>query len=126
VDRTVATGTGFTAQYPQPWAAVYESVADCPDELALFFHHLPYGHVLRDGRTVIQHIYDTHFAGAAEADEMRRRWRLIDGEVPAELFHRVAGLLDEQVRSAEEWRDQLNAYFFRKSGVPDRHGRPIY
>jgi alpha-glucuronidase len=126
VDRTVATGTGFTAQYPEPWSSIYESPADCPDELVLFFHHLPYGHVLRDGRTVIQHIYDTHFAGAAEAAEMRRRWRTIEGEVPDDLFVRVADRLDEQVRSAQEWRDQINAYFFRKSGVPDRHGRPIY
>jgi alpha-glucuronidase len=126
VDRTVATGTGFIAQYPEPWFSIYESPADCPDELVLFFHHLPYGHVLRDGRTVIQHIYDTHFAGAAEAAEMRRRWRTIEGEVPDDLFVRVADRLDEQVRSAQEWRDQINAYFFRKSGVPDRHGRPIY
>ena len=34
--------------------------------------------------------------------------------------------LDEQVRCAEEWRDQINTYFFRKSGVPDAHGRRIY
>jgi alpha-glucuronidase len=126
VDRTVATGTGFTAQYPEPWASIYESVTDCPDELALFFHHLPYAHVLRDGRTVIQHIYDTHFAGADEAAEMRRRWRSVQGEVPADVFGRVAERLDEQVRSAREWRDQINAYFFRKSGVPDERGRPIH
>ena len=30
--------------------------------------------------------------------------------------------LDEQVRCAEEWRDQINTYFFRKSGVPDERG----
>lgn len=27
---------------------------------------------------------------------------------------------------AEEWRDQISTYFFRKSGVPDAHGRPIH
>jgi alpha-glucuronidase len=126
VDRTRATGTGFTGQYPQPWADTYESTATCPDELALFFHHLPYGHVLHSGSTVIQHIYDTHFAGAEEAAEMRRRWLDVAGAVPDDLFTRVAELLDEQVRSAEEWRDQINTYFFRKSGVPDSAGRRIY
>jgi alpha-glucuronidase len=126
VDRTVATGTGVTGLYPKPWADAYESPSECPDELALFFHHLPYGHVLRSGVTVIQHIYDTHFAGAAEAAEMRDRWRQVAGQMPDEVYARVSGLLDEQVRSAEEWRDQINAYFFRKSGVPDAHGRPIY
>jgi alpha-glucuronidase len=38
----------------------------------------------------------------------------------------VADRLDEQVRSALEWRDQINAYFFRKSGVTDEHGRQIF
>jgi alpha-glucuronidase len=107
---------------------VYESLDTCPDELLLFFHHVPYGHLLHSGTTVIQHIYDTHFAGAAQAVEMRRRWRAVPvgGLVTAELHERVSERLDEQVRSAEEWRDQVNAYFFRKSGVPDAHGRPIH
>ncbi|MER6000597.1 alpha-glucuronidase [Nonomuraea angiospora] len=127
VDRTRATGTGFTGQYPQPWSDVYESLERCPDELLLFFHHVPYGHVLHSGSTVIQHIYDTHFAGAEEAAETRLHWeKLADtGAVDPDLYARVKERLDEQVRCAEEWRDQINAYFFRKSGVPDARGRRI-
>ncbi|GIF23741.1 alpha-glucuronidase [Actinoplanes tereljensis] len=126
VDRTVATGTGCAGLYPKPWAKIYESPDECPDELALFFHHLPYQHVLSSGVTVIQHIYDTHFAGAREAAEMRERWAGLAGTVPPAKYERVRELLDEQVRSAEEWRDQVNTYFFRKSGVPDARGRRIY
>ncbi|GAA1673956.1 alpha-glucuronidase family glycosyl hydrolase [Nonomuraea maheshkhaliensis] len=128
VDRTRATGTGYTGQYPAPWSEVYESLAECPDELLLFFHHVPYGHVLHSGTTVVQHIYDTHFAGAGQAAAMRARWAELDGSktVGAALHARVSELLDEQVRSAEEWRDQVNTYFLRKSGVPDVHGRRIY
>jgi alpha-glucuronidase len=125
VDRTRATGTGFTGQYPPPWRDVYEHVDTCPDELLLFFHHVPYGHVLHDGRTVVQYIYDTHFAGAAEAERMRDRWGGVE-LTDADLHARVSALLDEQVRSAAEWRDQVNTYFFRKSGVPDAHGRRIH
>ena len=128
VDRTRATGTGFTGQYPRPWSEVYESLEQCPDELLLFFHHVAYTHVLRSGSSVIQHIYDNHFAGAQQAAEMRRMWADIEpGDmVPPSLYARVRERLDEQVRSAREWCDQVNAYFFRKSGVPDAHGRPIY
>jgi alpha-glucuronidase len=128
VDRTRTTGTGFTGQYPEPWSEVYESLERCPDELLLFFHHVPYGHVLHGGSTVIQHIYDTHFAGVEEAAAMRKRWAVLAGTglVDPAMHERVAQLLDEQVRSAEEWRDQLNTYFYRKSGVPDAHGRRIY
>jgi alpha-glucuronidase len=35
-------------------------------------------------------------------------------------------VLTEQLRSAREWRDQVNTYFFRKSGVPDARGRKIH
>ena len=127
VDRTVATGTGYTAQYPQPWSAIYESLERCPDELLLFFHHVPYTHVLHSGVTVIQHIYDTHFAGAEQAHAMRELWRGLEaGLVDPTLYARVAERLDEQVRCAEEWRDQINTYFLRKSGIPDALGRKIY
>ncbi|MEV4116211.1 alpha-glucuronidase [Nonomuraea sp. NPDC049695] len=125
VDRTRATGTGFTGQYPEPWSDIYESLERCPDELLLFFHHVPYGHVLQSGSTVIQHIYDTHFAGAEEVAETRLLWEKVAGAVAPDVHARVRELLDEQLRCAEEWRDQINAYFFRKSGVPDAHGRHI-
>jgi alpha-glucuronidase len=128
VDRTRATGTGFTGQYPQPWSDVYESLERCPDELLLFFHHVPYGHLLHSGATVIQHIYDTHFAGVLEAERIRALWTnpAVEALVDPALCQRIAGLLEEQVRSATEWRDQINTYFLRKSGVPDARGRRIY
>jgi alpha-glucuronidase len=128
VDRTRASGTGFTGQYPQPWSEVYESVERCPDELLLFFHHVPYEHVLHSGSTVVQHIYDTHFAGVEQAERMRAWWADAAGPglVGPALYERVTELLDEQVRCAKEWRDQINTYLLRKSGVPDAHGRRIY
>lgn len=126
VDRTRATGTGFTGQYPQPWSDTYERLDSCPDELLLFFHHVPYRHVLHSGVTVVQHVYDTHFDGAERAAALGPRWAELAGLVEPALHERVAALLDEQRRSAEEWRDQLNTYFYRKSGVPDARGRRIY
>ncbi len=126
VDRSVATGTGFAGQYATPWAELYESPDTCPDELLLFFHHVSYGHLLRSGKTVIQHIYDTHFEGVAEVEEARRTWASLAGLVEPARHARVTELFEEQLRSAREWRDQINSYFFRKSGVADAHGRRIY
>ncbi|MCF0093803.1 alpha-glucuronidase [Micromonospora sp. MH99] len=126
VDRSRASGTGFAGQYPPYWAQVYESPRTCPDELLLFFHHVPYTHVLHSGSTVIQHIYDTHFAGVEEVAVMRRRWQTLNGMIDPAVYERVAERLDEQLRCATEWRDQINTYFFRKSGVPDARGRRIH
>ncbi|MFJ4534387.1 alpha-glucuronidase [Streptomyces tibetensis] len=126
VDRGVTGGTGFAGQYGPPWAELYESPETCPDELLLFFHHVPYGHVLKSGKTVIQHIYDTHFEGVEEAEEARAVWASLAGLVDPARHARVTERFEEQLRSAREWRDQVNSYFFRASGVPDERGRRIH
>lgn len=126
VDRTKATGTGYTAQYAEPNFRRYESLESCPDELLLFFHHVPYTHVLHSGKTVIQHIYDTHFAGAERAARLQEAWSSLAGLIPDSLYKQVADRLDEQAEHAKEWRDQINTYFYRKSGIPDERGRRIY
>ncbi|MFI2361942.1 alpha-glucuronidase [Promicromonospora sp. NPDC019610] len=126
VDRTVRTGTGYAGQYPGPWSTAFESPSTCPDELLLFFHHVPYTHVLHSGKTVVQHIYDTHFEGVARVEAMIEAWSEVSGHVEPRVAERVSERLAEQHRSAIEWRDQVNTYFLRKSGIPDEKGRTIY
>ena len=87
---------------------------------------MPYTHVLHSGATVIQHIYDTHFEGVEEAEARAAAWERLAGQVPDDVDERVRDLLTEQLRSAREWRDHVNTYFWRKSGIPDAHGRPIH
>ncbi len=126
VDRTRATGTGYTGQYEAPWRDVYEDVATCPDELLLFFHHVPWEHRLHSGTTVAQHVYDSRADAVDEVERMVAAWVDVAGLVDDALHARVTERLAEQLRSATEWRDQVRTYVFRKSGVPDASGRPIY
>lgn len=126
VDRTVATGTGYTAQYKEPVAKMYENINTCPDELLLFFHHVPYGHKLKSGKTVIQHIYDTHFEGVERAEKMRDAWIKLKGKIDDEVYEVVLEKFDIQVVDAKEWRDVVNTYFYRKTGIKDEYGRKIY
>jgi alpha-glucuronidase len=126
VDRTVKTGTGYAGQYEPELAAVYEDLATCPDELLLFFHHVPYTHVLKSGKTVIQHIYDSHFDGADQAQGLLDRWLGLEDQIDPVRWHQVRDRLELQVANAREWRDIVNTYFFRKSGIPDEHDRTIY
>ena len=126
VDRTKATGTGYTSQYAEPNQSLYEKLETCPDELLLFFHHVPYTHVLQSGKTVIQHIYDTHFEGVERAEELVELWAGLSGLMEDSLHQQVAERLAEQAEHAKEWRDQINTYFYRKSGINDQQGRRIY
>lgn len=125
VDRT-DKGTGYALQYNEPNASIYNSPEKCPDELVLFFHHLPYTHVLHSGKTVIQHIYDSHFEGYEEAKQLAAKWATLKDKVDPEIFNNVSERFTGQLYNAREWCDQVNTYFHRISGIEDAKGREIY
>lgn len=126
VDRTQATGSGYTAQYPPAVARRYEDLYSCPDELLLFFHHVPYVHRLHNGKTVIQHIYDTHFAGYEKVCEYVDLWESLSGRLDEVSYRNVLERLLLQRENARSWRDQVNTFFYRMSGIEDEQGRLIH
>ncbi|WP_242834833.1 alpha-glucuronidase [Butyrivibrio sp. AE3006] len=125
VDRS-DKGTGYAQQYYKENAEIYNDPKTCPEELLLFFHHIPYTWKMMDGRTLIQYIYDTHFEGESEAEELAAMWDSLEKEIEPEAFARVKQRFDMQIHNAREWRDQVNSYFFRKSGIADEKGRDIF
>jgi alpha-glucuronidase len=123
MDRSVATGTGFAGQYPPEVARVYEYAATTPDDLLLFFHHVPYTYKLQDGKTVIQYLYDSHYDGAAEAAEFVREWEGLEGKIDPALYNDMHARLEYQAGHAIVWRDAVTQYFLKLSGIPDERGR---
>ena len=123
MDRTVATGTGFIGQYPPEVARRYESLEDCPDELVLFMHHLPYTYTLHSGKTIIQHVYDSHYTAAAEAQRFPVRWQSLQGLIDPERYASVLDRLAYQAGHAIVWRDAICSWFLHESGIADTHGR---
>ncbi|MBQ8965692.1 alpha-glucuronidase [Ruminococcus sp.] len=125
VDRSAA-GTGYSEQYAPALADTYGDISRCPDELLLFFHRVPYTHKLHSGKTVIQHIYDAHFEGYAQAEHFAKLWADLEGKVDEGAFKNVSERFAEQLRCAKEWRDIVNTFFHRFSGIDDEKGREIF
>jgi alpha-glucuronidase len=123
MDRTVATGTAFVGQYSPDAQNIYETLSNTPDDLVLFFHHVPYTYKLHSGKTVIQTIYDSHYAGAEEAQQFVSLWKSLDHLVDDDRFHNVLAQLTYQSGHAIVWRDAINDWFHRISGIQDENGR---
>ncbi|MBR2256847.1 MAG: alpha-glucuronidase [Blautia sp.] len=122
IDRT-GNGTGYTDQYPAPLAGKYADTDTCPEELLLYFHRLPYDYRMKDGRTLIQRIYDDHFEGCEEAERMQDILEKLPlGEDTTEVIERI----HRQTDNAREWRDVINTFFHRLSGAEDEKNRKIY
>jgi alpha-glucuronidase len=123
MDRSVATGTGFTGQYP-PWVAkTYESAATTPESLLVFFHHVPWTYRLYSGKTVIQYVYDSHYKGAEEAALLGDEWATLKGKIDPQLYEDERARLEYQAGHAIVWRDAIVQYFLKETGTPDAMGR---
>ena len=123
MDRTIAAGTGYIGQYAPEVQKTYEPLEKCPDELLLFMHHVPYTYVLHSGKTVIQHIYDSHYDGAEQAAGLVAQWKSLSGKIDDERYNDVLARLQYQAGHAIVWRDTVVNWFFKESGIPDTKER---
>jgi len=119
MDRTVRNGTGNSAQYPPLIADMYENVETTPDNLLLWFHHVPYTHRLRSGKTVIQHFYDAHYEGAATAQRFVKQWESLKGKIDSQRYEHVLFKQKFQAGHSLVWRDAINMFYYNLSGIPD-------
>ncbi|MCL2377135.1 MAG: alpha-glucuronidase [Defluviitaleaceae bacterium] len=127
VDRTVKSGTGYTAQYCPENAALYENIETCPEELLLFFHFVPYNHVMKNGKTLLQNYYNKHFIGCETAEKYLAQWEALAPHIDdKELYEIAHERFQRQLKNAIQWRDVVNTYFYRRTGTPDECGRKIY
>jgi len=123
MDRTIKTGTGYIGQYPPEVQKTYESLENCPDNLLLFFHHVPYTHVLHSGQMVVQHVYDSHYDGAAQAHEFVAQWKAVAGHIDEARYRDILARFEFQAKEADKWRDAICGWIYRLSGIPDNKGR---
>lgn len=123
MDRTVSNGTGFAGTYPPEVAKVYESLESTPDDLVLWFHHVPYTHRLHSGKTVIQHFYDAHYSGAETAQGLLEMLETLRGKIDSERYDAMLYRQVFQAGHAIEWRDCVNGFYYNLSGIADEKSR---
>lgn len=75
---------------------------------------------------MIQTIYDQHFEGLERVESYLKSCQTLIGEIDELTYNNVLERLKLQLENARNWRDQVNTYFYRMSGIPDEIGREIY
>jgi alpha-glucuronidase len=110
-DRTVATGTGATAQYCDSLARLYENIETCPEEYLLWFHHVPWTYRMKSGRTLWEELQAKYNLGVSQVEQMAARWQQLKPYVDEQRWREVDERLQQQVRDAREWRDVCLGYF---------------
>lgn len=118
-DRT-ASGSNAVAQYAPPVAQAWSDLATCPDNLLLWFHHVPWDYRLRSGAMLWDELCLHYQRGVDAVRSWQKTWATLEPSIDPERFAHVRSLLQRQERDAREWRDACTQYFatFSKRPLP--------
>ncbi|WP_422506162.1 alpha-glucuronidase family glycosyl hydrolase [Stenotrophomonas sp. GZD-301] len=130
-DRT-ARGSNAASQYAPEVAARYGDLAQVPEPLLLWFHHVPWDHRMASGRPLWDELVGRYSQGVRQVQAMQATWATLGPGAPntavgsapqphgvdAQRHEQVAAFLRIQLREAQWWRDASVAYFQSVSGRP--------
>jgi alpha-glucuronidase len=124
-DRTV-TGSNAVAQYPAPLRDLYGRLDRVPDDLLLWFHHVPWDHRMRSGRLLWDELTFRYCRGVQTVGTMQQTWQRLGRFVDADRFAETRAFLEIQAKEAKWWRDASVLYFqtFAKRPIADACGTP--
>ncbi|RPE81204.1 alpha-glucuronidase family glycosyl hydrolase [Vulcaniibacterium tengchongense] len=114
-DRS-ASGSNAVAQYAPAVAAEFGDIARVPEPFLLWFHHVPWDHRMRSGRTLWHELVHRYTRGVDEVKKMRAAWDGLAPYVDAERHRQVAAFLAIQEKEAQWWRDASLAYWQSLNG----------
>ncbi len=126
-DRS-STGSNAVGQYPEPLAKQYDNLNTCPEEYLLWFHHVPWSHRMKSGRTLWEELCMHYDRGVQKVRSFQKIWDKAEPYVDSHRFHDVQSRLKIQVRDAIWWKDACLLYFQQFSGMPIPYDieRPVH
>ena len=109
-DRT-HTGSNATAQYREPYCAIYDNINTCPERYLLWFHRVPWSYRLKSGRTVLEEMDYRYARGVKEVEDFIRIWNEAKPIIDEQRWHEVDARLQHQLENAKEWQRVCLDYF---------------
>ncbi|WP_461007558.1 alpha-glucuronidase family glycosyl hydrolase [Streptomyces capparidis] len=110
------TGSNFTAQYFPTLAARYGDLDTVPENLMMWFHHVPWDHPMSSGRIFWDELVHRYYSGVRYVSGMRRTWDSLESEIDARRFAEVRAKLALHEADAADWRDTCVGYWQKFSG----------
>ncbi len=118
-DRT-ATGSNSVSQYHSPVRDQFANLKTCPENLLVWFHHVPWDYRMKSGRIFWDELALHYQRGVDWVRATRKDWDALSGVIDAERHAAVVKKLAIQERDAVYWRDACLLYFqiFSKRPLP--------
>ncbi len=114
------TGSNALETYAPELRALWGNLETCPENLLLWFHHVPWDHQLKSGHPLWDELCLHYQQGVDEVRVMQQEWASLKGSIDAERFAEVQARFRRQELDARDWRDACLLYFqeFSKRPLP--------
>lgn len=112
------TGSNATGQYPEGFREQLADINTCPEEFLLWFHHVPWTHTMKSGRSLWDELCHAYQRGVDKVATYQDVWKNARPYVDPAVYADVALRLDTQLRDAKWWRDACLQYFRQYSWMP--------
>jgi len=116
-DRT-SKGSNAVSQYYNPLREKFDNIETCPEKYLLWFHHVPWRHKMKNGRTLWDEMCYKYDEGVQQVREFQKIWDKAEPFIDAQRFAEVQSRLRIQARDAVWWKDAILLYFQTYSGMP--------
>ena len=126
-DRTLS-GSKAVEQYPASLCTLFNNIETCPEEFLAWFHHVPWNHKMKSGRTFWDELCHKYDQGVRQTRQFLSVWDALQPYVDPQRFEEVQRKLRIQARDAVWWRDACLLYFqcFSKLPIPSDVEHPIH
>lgn len=123
-----ATGSNTLSQYKEPLYSQLANPATCPEELLLWFHHLPWDYRVKSGRSLWDELCYSYQKGLLQVRGFQQTWDKVEPYADAARFREVQSKLRRQCLDAQIWKDACLLYFqqFSRRPIPFDIERPVY
>jgi len=122
------TGSNAASQYFPPLNERYGNLSTCPENLILWFHHIPWDYKMKDGKTLWDELCYTYDSGVKKVRDYQKIWDRMEPYIDEQRFADVQSKLRIQSRDAVWWKDACLLYFqtFSKKPIPYDIERPVH
>ncbi|MEU4473594.1 alpha-glucuronidase family glycosyl hydrolase [Micromonospora sp. NPDC023888] len=110
------TGSNLAAQYFPRLQRRYGDIDSVPENLLMWFHHVPWGHRMDSGRTFWDELVYRYQMGVQYVTWMRETWETLRTDIDARRFAEVQAKLAVHETDAADWRDTSVNYWKEFSG----------
>jgi alpha-glucuronidase len=112
------TGSNFTAQYFPPLERRYGDIDEVPENLMMWFHHVPWDFRMDNGRLFWDELVLRYQTGVQYVTWMRETWDRLAPYIDDRRFAEVQAKLAQHEIDAADWRDTSVGYWRTFSGRP--------